>query len=88
MVTISSSIPPGTTLVQLLLQLGHELTGSPNVLQGVLSRFNISKDVAPSDAQNVELFSTLGRLAAEGTQTGDIGLLVQIISAFVSAQQT
>jgi len=78
------SLPSGTTLAQLIVQLGPELASNVNVLRGVLGRFHISELHAPSDAQNIELFSTYGRLAAEGTPIGDIGLLVQMMGAFVS----
>ena len=70
--------------MQLLVQLGPDLTSNANVLRGVLGRFGISEHHPPSDALNVELFSALGRLAAEGTPMGDVGLLVQMMGAFVS----
>ncbi|KLO12020.1 Not1-domain-containing protein [Schizopora paradoxa] len=76
------SLPSGTTLVQLMVQLGPDLTSNANVLRGILGRFGISEHHAPTDALNVELFSTLGRLAAEGTPMGDVGLLVQMMGAF------
>ncbi len=84
MILPCNSLPSGTTLVQLIVQLGPDLTSNANVLRGALGRFGISEHQTPSEAQNVELLSTLGRLAAEGTPMGDIGLLVQMMSAFVS----
>ncbi|KAK0228205.1 Not1-domain-containing protein [Armillaria fumosa] len=78
----SISLPPGTTPVQLLLQLGPEITSDPDVVRSVLVRFGISDTSPPTDAQVVEMMSTLARHAAEGTTLCDVSSLVRALSSF------
>lgn len=81
---LSSSLPPGTSLVQTLIQLGPDITSDPDTVRALLVRFGISDANPPRDAQVVEIMSTLGRLAAEGTPMCDAGSLVRALSSFVS----
>lgn len=83
MLTESISLPLGTTLVQALVQLGQETTGDADVVRGLLVRFGINEQNPPKDAQIVEIFSGLGKLAAEGSPLCDIGSLVRALSSFV-----
>lgn len=77
------SLPSGTSLVQVLIQLGPEITSDPEVVRALLMRFNISDANPPRDNLVVEIMSTLGRLAAEGTTMCDVGALVRALSSFV-----
>ncbi|KAJ7929302.1 Not1-domain-containing protein [Mycena leptocephala] len=78
----SLSLPSGTSLVQVLIQLGPEITSDPEVVRALLMRFNISDANPPRDSLVVEIMSTLGRLAAEGTTMCDVGALVRALSSF------
>lgn len=78
-----ASLPPGTTPVQLLLQLGPEITSDPDIIRSLLVRFGISDTSPPTDAQVVEMMSTLARHAAEGTTLCDVSSLVRALSSFV-----
>jgi CCR4-NOT transcription complex subunit 1 len=69
--------------VQVLIQLGPEITSDPEVVRALLMRFNISDANPPRDSLVVEIMSTLGRLAAEGTTMCDVGALVRALSSFV-----
>ncbi|KAF9052783.1 Not1-domain-containing protein [Panaeolus papilionaceus] len=75
------SLPPNSSLIQVLVQLGPDATSDPEVVRGLLERFGITHNSPPTDAQVVELISTLARLAAEGSVICDVGSLVR---AFVS----
>lgn len=78
------SLPPNTSLVQTLIQLGQDITSDPDTVRALLLRFGISESNPPRDAQVVEIMSTLARLAAEGTAVCDVGALVRAMSSFVS----
>lgn len=83
---ISRSLPPNTSLVQTLIQLGQDITSDPDTVRALLLRFGISESNPPRDVQVVEIMSTLARLAAEGTAMCDVGALVRALSSFVSIQ--
>jgi CCR4-NOT transcription complex subunit 1 len=70
--------------VQVLIQLGPEITSDPDTVRALLMRFGISDANPPRDVQVVEIISTLARLAAEGTTVCDIGSLVRALCSFVS----
>lgn len=78
------SLPPGTTLVQCLIQLGADITNDVEVARALLARFGINEQNPPKDFQVVEIFSTLGRHAADGVALCDVGVLVRAISNLVS----
>jgi CCR4-NOT transcription complex subunit 1 len=78
------SLPPNTSLVQTLIQLGQDITNDSDTVRALLLRFGISESNPPRDAQVVEIMSTLARLAAEGTAMCDVGALVRALSSFVS----
>ena len=67
-----------------MIQLGSEITSDVEVVCGLLSRFGFSEQNPPSDTQAVEIFTTLGRFAAEGASLCDVGALVRALSNFVS----
>lgn len=77
------SLPPGTSLVQVLIQLGPDITSDPDAVRALLVRFGISDTNPPRDAQVVEIMSTLSRLAAEGTTMCDVAALVRALGSFV-----
>lgn len=54
-----------------------------DVSRALLARFGISEQNPPNDAQVVEIFSSLGRHAADGTALCDVGALVRAISSLV-----
>jgi CCR4-NOT transcription complex subunit 1 len=78
------SLPPNTSLVQTLIQLGQDITSDPDTVRALLLRFGISESNPPRDVQVVEIMSTLARRAAEGTVMCDVGALVRALSSFVS----
>ena len=78
------SLPPGTSLVQTLCDLGPEITSEPATVCALLQRFGITDSSPPTDPQVVEIISTLSRFAAEGTQLCDAGALIRALSGFVS----
>jgi CCR4-NOT transcription complex subunit 1 len=50
----------------------------------LLTRFGITEQNPPNDAQAIEIFTALGRFAAEGTSLCDVGAVVRALSSFVS----
>lgn len=83
--TCPSSLSPGASLVQTLIQLGPEITSDADTVRALLLRFGISDANPPRDAQVVEIISSLARLAAEGTTLCDVGALVRALGSFVSS---
>jgi hypothetical protein len=81
-------LPPGTSLVQTLIQLGPDITSDPDTVRALLQRFGILDANPPQDAQLVEITSNLARLAAEGTTLCDVGALVRALSSFVRVSLT
>jgi len=69
--------------VQVLIQLGPEITGDIDTVRALLARFGISETSPPGDVQIIEIMSTLARLAAEGTTLCDVGALVRAVSSLV-----
>ncbi|GLB35158.1 putative not1-domain-containing protein [Lyophyllum shimeji] len=76
------SLPPNTSLVDLLLQLGPEITSDPDVVRSLLGRYGITDANPPRDIQVVETIAILGRQAAEGKVLCDMGSLVRAFSSF------
>ncbi|KAI0822634.1 Not1-domain-containing protein [Trametes gibbosa] len=75
------SLPPGSSLVQALLQLGPEITGDSDVVRALFVRFGLTESNPPTDAQLVEVITALARLASEGTQLPDVGSVVRALSS-------
>jgi len=80
----NNSLPPGTTLVQVLLMLGPDVTSDPDAIRALLMRFGISDTSPPRDEQVIEIVSTLNRKASEGAILCDVPALVRALSSFVS----
>ncbi|KAG8924028.1 hypothetical protein FRC03_007397 [Tulasnella sp. 419] len=78
------SLPPGTSLVQALVQLGSELTGDPETVRALLSRFGITETNPPQTTQVAEMVTSLAKLAVEGNKLCDVGALVRTLSSFRS----
>lgn len=76
------SLPPGTSLVQTLIQLGPDITSDHETVRALLARFGITDQTPPRDAQVVEIVSALARYAAEGKSLCDVGALVRALSSF------
>lgn len=76
------SLPPGTSLVQVLIQLGPDITSDPDLVRALLERFGITEQNPPREAQVIEIISTLGRLAVEGTPLCDVGALIRTLANF------
>jgi len=77
------SLLPDTSLVDLLLHLGPEVTGDADVVRSLLGRFGITDANPPRDNQVVETMSILSRQAVEGKVMCDVGSLVRALSNFV-----
>lgn len=78
------SLLPNTSLVDLLLHLGPEITSDVDVVRSLLARYGINDANPPRDNQVVETMTVLGRQAAEGKIMCDVGALVRALSTFVS----
>ncbi|PCH38713.1 Not1-domain-containing protein [Wolfiporia cocos MD-104 SS10] len=76
------SLPPETTLVQALVQMGADVTSDPEVIRALLVRYGISDKDPPTDKQVVEIIESLARLASEGAALPDVGSLVRALSSF------
>ncbi|KDR81370.1 hypothetical protein GALMADRAFT_239234 [Galerina marginata CBS 339.88] len=76
------SLPPTTSLVEVLIQLGPETTNDPEIVRGLLERFGITDVNPPRDDQVVEIISTFSRLAAEGTVICDIGSFIRALVSY------
>lgn len=74
---------PNTTLPQVLVQLGHELTTDPEVILALLQRFGLTDTNPPKDMQVLEVISRMARYAVEGHQLCDIGALVRALASYV-----
>lgn len=78
------SLPPGTSLVQTLVQLGPDITSDHETVRALLARFGITDQNPPRDGQVIDIVSALARYAAEGKSLCDVGALVRALSSFVS----
>ncbi|KZT03564.1 Not1-domain-containing protein [Laetiporus sulphureus 93-53] len=76
------SLPPGTSLVQALVQLGPDITSDLDIVRAILARFGITDSSLPRDAQVVEAIQALARMASEGAVLPDVGSLVQALDSF------
>lgn len=76
------SLPPGTTVAQMLVQLGPDLTSDPELVRTLLARFNISESSPPTDLQVLEVINRLARYAIEGSAMPDIRVLVRTFNSF------
>jgi len=80
----NDSLPPTTSLVEVLIQLGPEITNDFEVIRSLLERFGITDANPPRDDQVVEIVTTLSQLAAEGTVICDVGSFIRAIDSYVS----
>lgn len=78
----SLSLPPGTSLVQALNQLGPDLTCDPDVIRAMLLRFGVSDAAPPQTKQVVEILATMARSALEGKQLCDVAALTRALGTF------
>ncbi|KAG8914689.1 hypothetical protein FRC00_011472 [Tulasnella sp. 408] len=78
----SLSLPPGTSLVQALNQLGPDLTCDPDVIRAMLLRFGVSDATPPQTKQVVEILATMARSALEGKQLCDVAALTRALGTF------
>ncbi|KAF5387155.1 hypothetical protein D9615_001699 [Tricholomella constricta] len=76
------SLLPNTSLVDLLLQLGPDITSDSDVVRSLLGRYGITDANPPRDVQVVETITILSRQAAEGKIMCDVGSLVRALSSF------
>ncbi|KAJ3832433.1 hypothetical protein F5878DRAFT_669151 [Lentinula raphanica] len=81
----SLSLPPGTTLVQALAQLGPDITADPDVVRALLARFGITDVSPPQNELVVDIMLTLSGKATEGAVICDIAALVRALNSFPSA---
>ncbi|KNZ75310.1 General negative regulator of transcription subunit 1 [Termitomyces sp. J132] len=76
------SLLPNTSLVDLLLQLGPDITSDTDVIRSLLARYGITDANPPRDIQVVDTMTVLSRQAAEGKTLCDVGALVRAFSSF------
>ncbi|TFK25059.1 CCR4-Not complex component [Coprinopsis marcescibilis] len=76
------SLPSSATLIQTLISFGPDITSDPEVVHGLLERFDITDSNPPNDAQLIEIVSSLGRLAAEGTVLCDAAVLIHNLASY------
>ncbi|KAG6897848.1 hypothetical protein C0992_010336 [Termitomyces sp. T32_za158] len=76
------SLLPNTSLVDLLLQLGPDITSDTDVVRSLLARYGITDANPPRDVQVVETMTVLSRQAVEGKALCDVGALVRAFSSF------
>lgn len=81
---VSQSLQPNTSLVEVLIQLGPDITNNAEVIRGLLERFGITEANPPRDSQVIEIITTLSRLAGEGAVICDVGALVRALVSYVS----
>lgn len=70
--------------MEVLIQLGPEITSDPEIIKALLERFGITDANPPRDDQVVEIISTLSQLAGEGTIICDVGAFVRALVSYVS----
>lgn len=78
------SLRPNTSLVDLLLQFGPDITSDTEVVRSLLARYGITDVNPPRDVQVVETMTVVSRQAVEGKALCDVGALVRAFSSFVS----
>ncbi|EKM82840.1 hypothetical protein AGABI1DRAFT_97790 [Agaricus bisporus var. burnettii JB137-S8] len=76
------SLPPGTSLVQALVQLGADVTSDPDLVRALLELFGFTEQNPPREGQVIDIVSTLGRLAVEGSPLCDVGALTRTLASF------
>ncbi|TFK46033.1 Not1-domain-containing protein [Heliocybe sulcata] len=76
------TLPPGTTVVQALQQLGPDITEDPELVLAIFLRFGLSKANPPTEAQVIEVVATFARLATEGALTCDVSSVIRAINSF------
>ncbi|KAF8226250.1 Not1-domain-containing protein [Tricholoma matsutake] len=76
------SLLPNTSLVDLLLHLGPDISSDADVVRSLLGRYGINDANPPRDVQVVETMSILSRQAVEGKLTCDVGSLIRAFSSF------
>ncbi|KAF9475663.1 Not1-domain-containing protein [Pholiota conissans] len=76
------SLQANTTLVDVLVQLGPDITSDLEVVRGLLERFGITESNPPRDAQVIDIISTLSRLATEGSMICDVGTFIRALVSY------
>lgn len=72
--------------MQVLIQLGPDITSDSDAIRGLLERFGITAASPPRDTQVTEVISALARLATEGAVICDVGSLVRAFASYVCFQ--
>ncbi|KAG6820801.1 hypothetical protein H0H93_011566, partial [Arthromyces matolae] len=81
-ILLNLSLSPNTSLVDLLLQLGPDITSDADVVRSLLGRYGITDANPPRDHALLETMTALSRQAAEGKPLCDVGALVRAFSSF------
>ncbi|KZT44176.1 Not1-domain-containing protein [Sistotremastrum suecicum HHB10207 ss-3] len=76
------SLRPGTDLVQVLNELGPEITSDVDTVRALFRRYGLTDSSPPNDAQVAEIISSMSRHASEGGQLCDVNALVRAIASF------
>ena len=78
------SLRKNDRLVDVLLNLGPDITGDPDIIFAIFRRFGYSDVSPPEDTEVLEILTGLAALAAEGVQLCDTNALVKTLISFVS----
>ena len=81
-----ASLPPQFPVIQILCQLGPDITSDAELVKAVLHRFGMTERLPPTEEQVIGMFSTLSRLTAEGAQVCDANTLVKVLNNFKGLQ--
>lgn len=76
-------IQPGSSLAQVLVQFGPEVTSDVELVRALMARVGITDADPPSDLQVLETINRLARYAFDGSSVPDIRILVRAFNSFV-----
>ncbi|KIJ29884.1 hypothetical protein M422DRAFT_214789 [Sphaerobolus stellatus SS14] len=76
------SVPSGSNVVEILCDLGTDITSDPSYVRAVLQRFGFTEAVPPTDVQVTEMMSTLSKRTFESTQLCDARTLLRVLNSF------
>ncbi|THH31748.1 hypothetical protein EUX98_g2436 [Antrodiella citrinella] len=74
------NLPQDSTPVQVLMQLGGEVTSDQDVVRAVLARFGVNDSNPIQVSKASDIVINLAKLASDGSQLFDVGTLVRVIS--------
>ena len=78
------AIQTGTSLAQVLVQFGPEVTSDVELVRALMTRVGTTDADPPTDLQVLETINRLARYAFDGSPVPDIRVLVRAFNSFVS----